>query len=342
MSWLARWRRSRTSSADERFGFAIVGTGHGAKKLAEALEDSPHARVTAIVSSTLEKARRFGRRYGVERAYTYEDFEAIAGDAAVEAVYLALPVGLHRSFTERAAACGKHVLSEKPMAASLADAQAMIEASARASRLLMIAYRLDYDPMHAEAARLLASGVMGPVVRVRSAFGIVAKHGWRFDPALAGGGSLFDVGVYPIHALANFFADVAIDAAEIVEREGMEVDAVWRGTLAGGARYECRSSYIERVPDALSVECERGEMTLSHAFAYERTKLHARWRDEQGRTQRLAVSDSKRNASLFRLEAEHLAHCARTGAVLRSPGESGLRDLDAVARIEAIAARTRG
>ena len=337
--WFPGWSRGSRGSQTAAFGYAIVGTGHGAKKLADALRSSTHARVTAIVSSTVEKAERFGRRYGVSRAYSYADFDAIAGDSAVDAVYLPLPVGLHREFTERAAAAGKHVLCEKPMAASVADARAMIEACAQASRLLMIAYRLDYDPMHAEARRLLEAGELGRVKHVRSAFGIVAKEGWRFDAALAGGGSLFDVGVYPMHALRNFFGDVRVESAEIAERGGMEVDAAWRGLLPGGATFECRSSYIERVPDALTIECERGELQLSHAFAYERTQMRARWTDAAGRPHTLKRSDARRNPSLFRLEAEHLAECVRRGQPLRSPGASGLADLETIARIEAMARR---
>lgn len=337
MSFFATLFGARAKINTPGFGLAVVGTGHGAHKMCDALRHSPSVRVAAVLSSSQEKAQRFARRYRIERTYTYDRLEQIADDPAIDAVYLALPVALHRSFTERAARAGKHVLCEKPMAATVDDAQAMIAACAEAQRLLMIAYRLDYDPMHAEAQRLLASGSLGAVTHVESGFGIVAKPGWRFDPALAGGGSLFDVGVYPLHALFNFFGNPTVTSARVVQQRGtgLEVDAEWSGTLPGGATFACTSSYVRHIPDTLRMTCERGTLTLQHAYAYERTRLAADFIDASGQQQRLRLHDARSNPSLFRLEAEHLAHCAQTGAPLRSPGASGLRDLVAVAEIEA-------
>lgn len=338
MTWFARWFRNKPAEDDTRFGFCVVGTGHGAEKMCEALRDSPHARVTAVMSSSVERARKFAARYGIAHAYAYDQFADLSLDVTVQAVYLALPVGLHRSFTEEAAAAGKHVLCEKPMASTTAEAEAMIAACASAGRLLMIAYRLDYDPMHAEVARILSEGSLGVIRHVTSAFGIVAKSGWRFDPTLAGGGSLFDVGVYPIHALQNFFGDPILERATLKRDSGngMEMDAAWSGTLANHATFACRSSYLERVPDALRIEGERGWIELEHAFDYSKTELKAELRDERGVVHRVVMKDSRQNPSLFRLEAEHLAHCARTNSPLRSPGESGLRDLQTIATLETL------
>jgi predicted dehydrogenase len=295
------------------------------------------------MSSSVERARKFARRYGIAGAYSYEQFEDLGADLTVGAAYLALPVGLHRKFTEKSAAAGKHVLCEKPMAGSVEDAEAMIAACATTGRQLMIAYRLDYDPMHAEVERLLAEGALGKVTNVTSAFGIVAKRGWRFDPRMAGGGSLFDVGVYPVHAIQRFFGDAVVESAAIKTdaATGMELDAVWQGSLANGARFACRSSYVERVPDALRIEGELGWLVLEQAFAYERTELKAELRDASGVVTKIAMKDAKGNASLFRLEAEHLAACVRDGVALRSPGEAGLRDLRTVQAIETIALRQK-
>jgi predicted dehydrogenase len=335
-----RFLRRPSPANENAFGIALVGLGHGAEKMCAALADSSTVRVSALVSSSAEKAARFHNRFrrhlGDVQHYTYDQLPSLAANASIDAVYLALPVALHRPFAEQAARAGKYVLCEKPIASSIADAEAMIAACRDAGRLLMVAYRLDYDPMHAEAARLLASGQLGAVRRVRSSFGIVAKEGWRFDSALAGGGSLFDVGVYPIHALHNFFPAVEVTHAAILEDPAthMELDAIWSGTLPGGASFLCESSYLRRIPDELHFDCEHGTLSLLHAFAYERTEL--RFNTAQ---RKLRLRDSSRNPSLFRLEAEHLAACARTGLTLRSPGESGLRDLETVARIEALASR---
>jgi predicted dehydrogenase len=335
-------RRPGFQAGDTRFGYAVVGLGHISAKVCEALRDSPHARVTAAVSSSLERAQRFAKLHGIPHAYSYEQFSQISSNPDIDAVYLALPVALHRRFTELAAAAGKHVLCEKPMAASVADAQAMITVCRVASRLLMVAYRLDYDPMHDEVKRLLAEGALGAMQQVSSGFGFVAKPGWRLDPTLAGGGSLFDVGCYPIHALHEFFGETPVASATIIEdaTTRMELDAVWQGTLAGGATFESSSSYLKRIPDFLSLRGERGILTLTHAYDYNRTELRASYSDAKGVKQTLKLSDARRNPSLFRLEAEHLALCARDGVMLRSPGETGVRDMQTIARIEALATRT--
>jgi predicted dehydrogenase len=331
----------KTAKVDRRFGYAVVGAGHGSEKMCQALRDSPHARVSAVVSGSPTKAKKLARRFGVPKTYSYEQFDAIAADSSIDAVYLALPVAPHRKFTELAAAAGKHVLCEKPMAASVDDAQAMIAACEAAGKLLMVAYRLDYDPMHHELQRLLQANALGALRQVSSGFGFVAKPGWRFDPALAGGGSLFDVGVYPIHALHEFFGETKLTSAEIVEdpKTHLELEATWRGTLEGGATFECRSSYLKRIPDSLQIEGERGTLRLEHAFAYERTRLVGEYRDERGALVPVELHDARWNPSLFRLEAEHLAQCARSGETPRSSGEAGVRDLLTVAAIEAMATR---
>ncbi|MDE1160998.1 MAG: Gfo/Idh/MocA family oxidoreductase [Acidobacteriaceae bacterium] len=326
---------------DGRFGYAILGTGHGAEKLCEALAGSKIARVAAIVSSSVERAAKFGKRWDVTHAYSYDQVSTLAKDTSIDAVYIALPVSLHRRFTEEAAAACKHVLCEKPMAGNVVDAQAMITACKAANRLLMIGYRLDYDPMHREAHRLIHGGSLGVIQHVRANFGVVAKPGWRFDPALAGGGSLFDVGVYPIHGLHTLFGESKLIAAHIQQNAaGMEVDARWQGKIESNASFTCHSSYMERDADVLAVRGSLGTLTLRHAFDYKRTELEAQLRRSPGQLETISMQDDKKNPSLFQLEAEHLAECVREGTTLRSPGEDGLIDLRFVAQIEAHATRT--
>ena len=89
--------------------------------------------------------------YGIpaKNIYSYENYDAIAENKDIDAVYVALPNSMHAEYTIRAAKAGKHVLCEKPMATTVADAQAMIDACRKANRKLMIAYRL---PVRADDA----------------------------------------------------------------------------------------------------------------------------------------------------------------------------------------------
>src|SRR3981189_867283 len=101
----------------------------------------------------------------------------------------------------RAAAAGKHVLCEKPMATKVADAEAMIAACKKANRKLMIAYRCQFEPTNLRAVELIRSGKLGKIQAIESANGFNIGPGeWRCNMKLAGGGPLMDVGVYSLNA----------------------------------------------------------------------------------------------------------------------------------------------
>jgi predicted dehydrogenase len=97
-----------------------------------------------------EKAGQVAGTYGVdaEAIYGYEDFERIKDNGRIDVVYIVLPNSMHAKYTIRALQSGKHVLCEKPMAASLAECEAMIDAARKAERILGVAYRLHYEPMN--------------------------------------------------------------------------------------------------------------------------------------------------------------------------------------------------
>jgi predicted dehydrogenase len=112
----------------ERIGFAVIGLGRIAlEEVLPAFAESKEARPVALVSGSTAKARVVAAQHGIPDSaiHGYEDFERLRDNPAVQAVYIALPNAMHRGFTERAAAIGKHVLCEKPMANCLADCQAM-------------------------------------------------------------------------------------------------------------------------------------------------------------------------------------------------------------------------
>ncbi|MGI4827035.1 MAG: Gfo/Idh/MocA family protein [Janthinobacterium lividum] len=335
--------RSKAPQDDARFGFAVVGLGHGAIKFLEALRSSPSVRVSALVSGDSHKANRLAHSFHVPSTYTYAEMDRLIDDPAVQAVYLCVPNALHREFTERAARAGKHILCEKPMAATVNDCHAMITACRAADRLLMIGYRTQFSSVHEHARALIQSGVLGQVQTVRSGFGFHAKAGWRLDPKLAGGGSLYDVGVYPIHSLQHLLGEpFTIDRASLLPdpQTGLEMTASWQGTLKSGATITFQSSYLEKIPDFFEVQAERATLLLKPAFAYEGLHLQVRARDRSHRRELDRNFRTPRNEpSTFRLEAEHLAHCVNTGAEVLTPGASGLRDMQIIQAIETAASR---
>ena len=324
---------------DTRFGYAVVGLGRIAETFLEKIAGSPHVRVAAMVSGDLAKAERFARRFGAAHACTYADFDSLAERGDVHGVYIALPVTQHRAFTERAARAGKHVLCEKPMAPGAADCQAMIDACRAADVRLSIAYRCPYDAMHQRARDLLRGGVpdggLGRVLRIDTQFGFRLEQGWRMQPAE--GGSLYDVGIYPLNAIRYLLGEQPIsvsDAVATTDDNGLEQAIRWTSSFASGAVAHCRSSYLERLPDSLQITCERGTLRLDPAFSHRaRFRLQASYTGADGTPVRIDEQTPSDAVSQFRAEAEELAHAAAQKREPRTPGEDGLRDLEAIAAI---------
>src|SRR4029453_488085 len=138
--------RASVSSA-KRIRYAVVGLGHIAQ--VAVLPGFAHARrnsdLVAVVSGDRPKRREVAKRYRLQHAFNYDEFDKCL--AAVDAIYLALPNSMHAEYTVRAAKAGVHVLCEKPMAVSVRECQQMIAACRRARVKLMVAYRLHLRQM---------------------------------------------------------------------------------------------------------------------------------------------------------------------------------------------------
>ena len=334
-----RTKANRKSGTAARFGYAVVGLGRIAEHFLQGMADSPACAVTALVSSDPVKARKLADRFQVPHALVYADFDSLRHLPDVHAVYLALPVSMHREFTERAARAGKHVLCEKPMASDAADASAMIDACAAADVLLSIAYRCPHTSVHQQARDLVRAEALGPkgTLRVESQFGFRLGDDWRTNGALAGGGSLYDVGIYPLNAARYLLEEDPSgvrDAEATCDGNGLEQRIAWTSTFPSGARAVCRSSYLEDLPDRLRISGERGELLLAPAFSHrERLLLSAAYTTESGAIIKVEERMPRGAPSQFRLEAEQLADAVRNGVPLLTPGEDGLADMLAMSDV---------
>ncbi len=336
------FRRTPTPPASGSFGFAVVGLGRIAEHFLNGLRGSPTARVTALVSGDPAKATRLAAKYDVPFTCTYAGIDALRDRPDVHAVYLALPVSMHREFTAHAAMAGKHVLVEKPMASTAADCQSMIAACRAAGVLLSVAYRCPYDPMHQRLRSLVDTGALGTVHSIRSTFGFALQpDDWRYNADLAGGGSLYDVGIYSLNAARYILRaePTAETATATTTPTGLETSVDWTSTFPSGVLAHCRSSYLERMPGDFSVHGTLGDITLDPAFSHrEPIRLRGTLTDPStGKRTSLDEQTPAGTPSHFRLEAEALALSATTGAPLPTPGEDGLHDLLAMERIYAAA-----
>jgi len=187
-----------------KLGIAMLGLGgYATNQLAPALRETKLCQLTAVVTGHPEKGERWAKNYNLkkENIYSYETFDRIADNKHVDIVYVVTPPALHPEFTIRAAKAGKHVISEKPMATSVADCDRMIAACKKAKVQLGIGYRMHYDLFRKELMRIAAAQEFGPFMKMNGTFSFVmGEHQWRVEKKLGGGGALMDLGIYIIQA----------------------------------------------------------------------------------------------------------------------------------------------
>jgi len=186
--------------------YAVVGLGHLAQvAVLPAFKRAQNSELVAIVSDDPEKRKKLAKKYHLERAYSYEDYEKALFD--VDAVYIVLPNHLHREYAVRAAQAHVHVLCEKPMAVTEEDCEAMIDAANQNNVKLMVAYRLHFEKGNLEAIKLAKSGKLGRLRFFTSEFAqqVVEDNIRVTEPVENGGGPVYDMGVYCINAARYLF-----------------------------------------------------------------------------------------------------------------------------------------
>jgi len=178
--------------------WGVIGTGGIAADFCEALKRSTRCRVVNVAGSSPDKARAFAGRFGLAR--WSGQMPQLLEDPAVEAVYVATPHPLHEPQALACIAAGKHVLCEKPLTLDAAGAERVIDAARRRGVFLMEAFMYRCHPLLRELVARLTDGAIGPIRHVRADFGFRARRAPEhrlFDVAL-GGGSILDVGGYPV------------------------------------------------------------------------------------------------------------------------------------------------
>ena len=323
-------------------GYALVGLGTICDIFGRATLHSKSVKVTALVTGEPDsKGMEWAARYGVPKSsiYTYAEYDRLRDNPDVDAVYIGLPNSMHCEYTVRAAKAGKHVLCEKPMAISSAECRTMIDACRAANRRLMIAYRCHYEPTHLAALKLVRSGAIGKIEAFEGGFGFDApahKTFWRLDKKLAGGGPIFDVGIYPLNDIRLFTGEEPADyKAFIATRDHasgrfaqVEQTMDWTMKMPSGIVATVATSYGENMPGFLRIHGDKGALEYSPSYGYTGTRL----RSISGPL-KVDVSGPTEQTYEFQLEAEHFAHCVRTGETPWTPGEEGLKDMLAIEAI---------
>jgi len=330
--------QSTTPAGERRVGYAVIGLGRIATHFLQGTRDSSQSRITALVSGHRDKAERIAAEYGVplDSIYSYEDFDRIAANPAVDAVYVALPNSMHAEYTIRAAKAGKHVLCEKPMDISSAQCRRMIDACKAAHVKLMIAYRLHYEPTHLKALEIVRSGKLGPIQSMDANHGANIRAGeWRITKALGGGGPMFDHGVYALNSFRMFIGEEPSGYHAMIstpDRDGrfneVEESVQWVTRFPSGALASGTASYGVELGGYWRIHGPWGFLQMTslsyqgqHLFGHYAStpEFGAPWVE-------VDIASQEKDPMQFTRQVDHFSDCILHARTPNTPGEEGLAD----------------
>jgi predicted dehydrogenase len=328
------------STQQKKLGVALVGLGYYAEfKLATALLETKNCYLAGIVTGTPAKKEKWKQQFNIPEAncYTYETFDRIADNKAIDIVYVVLPNSMHREFVIRAAKAGKHVTTEKPMAVSVKECEEMIAACKKANVKLSVGYRLHFEPFNLEAARVGQKKEFGAVKVVETSMGfkIGDPTQWRLKKALAGGGAMMDVGIYAIQGARYSTGEepISVTAQEFktdpVKFKEVDETILWQMEFPSGIVSNSMTSYATHM-ERLFISAENGWLELRPAFGYGPLA---------GKTNKGVLDLPQVNHQA--LQMDDFAKCVAENRESSVSGEEGLKDAKI---IEAIykAIKTKG
>ncbi len=252
--------------SDQRWG--VLGTGFIAGMFAQDLSLTDTARITAVGSRSIDRAKAFADAQGAAAAYG--SYEELVADPDVDFVYVAVPHSEHRRVAELAIRAGKPVLVEKPFTLNAADAEALFSLARESGVFIMEGMWSRFLPHMVEVRRLLDSGVIGDVVSV------IADHGLRFDPThpehrlydrALGGGALLDLGIYAVALVAGVLGDdLEIKALGTLTSTGVDAESSAVIRDEAGRHGVVTTSLSSELPNRASINGTAGRIELGYNY----------------------------------------------------------------------------
>jgi predicted dehydrogenase len=318
----------------KRVGYAVVGLGSISQvAVLPAFEHSKKARLVAVVSGDRSKARKLADQFEASHAFSYAEFAGCLSNPEVEAVYIATPPGEHEKYAVAAARAGKHVLCEKPLAATVKQARNMVATCRRNKVRFMTAYRKYFEPSSVTLKNMISKGDLGRIDVIHTLFSELRPFGdnsssWLFSRKLCGGGPLTDLGVYCLNTCRWLVDEDPVAASGAVSwvrdrRRYKEVEEgiAFRLDFRSGLVLQGTAAYSAAFSSFVHVHGEKGWAELAPAFAFEEErrlsgKIAGRW-----------FAKTFKPIDEFALELDYFSTCIREGRKPEPDGEQGLRDI---------------
>lgn len=306
---------------------AVVGAGYWGPNLVRNISEAPGAEIVAVADLSADRLAGIRKRYPAVRVTT--DHREILSDASIDAVCLATPISTHRPLAEEAFAAGKHVLVEKPLAGSVADAEAVVRAAERAGRTLMVGHTFVYNPAVTAVRELLERTALGRVQYIDSQRVNLGLHQFDFNV-------LWDLGPHDVSITLYWLGEepqwVQCTGGSFVQ-PGIEDVVFLTIGFPSGAIAHAHLSWL--APGKMRVMTVIGSQKMAvydDLQAAEKVKVYDHGVDELSseelrRSYRAGDIHSPRIAvtEALQVEMRHFIDCIRSGKRPLSDGEAGLR-----------------
>jgi 1,5-anhydro-D-fructose reductase (1,5-anhydro-D-mannitol-forming) len=221
-------------AAKNTLGWGLIGASTiAAEHMIGAIRAQAGHDVVAVASSSAERGRAYAERHAI--AASYDSVEALLADPAVQAVYISTTNELHRDQVLAAAAAGKHVLCEKPLALELDDALAMVKACRDAGVVMATNHHLRNAATHRKIRELVRAGAIGKPLFARVFHAVFLPphlQGWRLDKPQAGGGVILDITVHDADTLRFILDAEPVEAVGLTQSASMAREGLEDGVMA--------------------------------------------------------------------------------------------------------------
>jgi len=315
------------SSPERDLRVAVVGAGYWGPNLIRNFSEAPGGDVVAVADLSADRLAAIRKRFPAVRTVT--DHRLLFADPTIDAVCLATPISTHRPLAEEAFAAGKHVFVEKPLAGTVADAEAIARAASRAGRTLMVGHTFVYNPAVVAVRALLVAGELGTIQYIDSQRVNLGLHQFDFNV-------LWDLGPHDV-SIVLYWLDEEPEWVQCTGgcfiQPGIEDVAFLTMGFPSGAIAHAHLSWL--APSKLrtmTVVGARKMAVYDDVQAVEKVKVYDHGvdslsPDELRRSYRAGDIHSPRVpvTEALQIEVRHFIDCVRTGAVPRSDGEAGLR-----------------
>jgi len=247
----------------KKYKWGILAPGKMSAKFTKGIKLLENAELYAVGSRDMERATLFAKDYGFQKYYG--SYEELAADPELEIVYIASPHSYHYEHTMLCLNNGKHVICEKAFAINEKEVKKMISEAKRRKLFLMEALWPPFQPFYRKATEILRSGVLGKVIYLDGYFSFIPPYDpndRKFNLAL-GGGSLLDIGIYPvIDALTFLGVPAEIKAKAVFGGSGSEESLSVILSYPDGRMASLYSSFRTSIGIGCELYCERGNLIV--------------------------------------------------------------------------------